>query len=77
MTRTVTSPLPLDNGKVLPTGSRIAFSQQVAHFASEKQCNTNPNVFDGFRYSKLRAQESGGASNKHLFVSTGDNHVTL
>ena len=75
MSRAVTSPLSLDENTTLQKGTLIAFSQQAAHFSSEKQHCDDPNKFDGFRYSRLRAEL--GMTNKYLFATTGPDHTTV
>ncbi|KAH8769744.1 cytochrome P450 [Hyaloscypha finlandica] len=56
MSRAVTSPLSLDENTTLQKGTLIAFSQQAAHFSSGKQHCGDLTKFDGFRYSRLRAE---------------------
>jgi hypothetical protein len=75
MSRAVTSPFSLDKNTTLQKGTFIACSQQAAHFSSEKQHCDDLTKFDGFRYSRLRAEP--GMSNNYWFATTGADHTTL
>ena len=56
----------LSDGIHLPRGTR--FSMASAHISNDPAFTTNPEFFDGFRYSNER--QSSGQSFPHQFAST-------
>lgn len=67
MNRVVMADITLSDGLVLKKGTHIAFPSLQLNM--NDQTWDNPEVFDGFRFEKLRAME--GNENKYQFVTTG------
>jgi cytochrome P450 len=72
MLRRVTSPdgLHLASGHVIPPGTTVGISNHMV-----TRSHPNPEVFDGFRFSKLR--EEPGHSTRHQLVSTGPDGLSF
>ncbi|TIC93455.1 Cytochrome P450 monooxygenase trt6 [Colletotrichum higginsianum] len=73
MGRITTSPLALDDGSVVPKDTTVYFDMYHAHGSSEVQHNTDTAAYDGFRFSKLRENES--SPNKYLAATTGPDNL--
>jgi len=55
--RLVLQPFTFSNGVTVPAGTEIAIPSCAAH--RDERVFANPDVFDGFRFSKLRESEGG------------------
>ncbi|KAF7359800.1 hypothetical protein MVEN_00705200 [Mycena venus] len=64
------------DGTHLPFGSMVYVADNEGHF--DPVIYENPNVFDGFRFSKMRElrDRAGGIFNHHM-VTTGVDHVSF
>lgn len=72
--RVVRTPLTLSDGVHLPVGTHFSVaSHSILHDPANLPGSTGPEVFDGFRYSRLR--EETGMSNKFQFVMTDKDNL--
>lgn len=63
--------LTLNDGTFIPKGTVIVTAQHPTH--RDDTNYADPNVFDGFRFSRMREQEGEGT--KHQFVNTSVEYV--
>ncbi|KFA68979.1 hypothetical protein S40285_08381 [Stachybotrys chlorohalonatus IBT 40285] len=72
--RYVRTPVKLNDGTVFPAGTHFAMAADaVLHDKSMLPGGGDPDVFDGFRYSRLR--EDPDNQNRYLFAQTDNNHL--
>ncbi|KAJ6494229.1 cytochrome P450 [Mycena sanguinolenta] len=76
MTRQVLDPLgfKFSDGTVVPYGSIVNVTSRGEHF--NKATYQNPDVFDGYRFYKMREERDGGLFNRHM-VSTSLDHLSF
>ncbi|KAF7355966.1 hypothetical protein MVEN_00926000 [Mycena venus] len=80
VTRTVLDPtgFRFSDGTVVPCGSTLQIASRAEHFSPSNY--ENPDVFDGFRFSRMREDRqlraSAGVFNKHM-ISTSANHLAF
>ena len=75
MGRLALRPLKLSNGMTIPAGTLVAIPVSAIH--RDEISYPNPDVFDGFRFSKLREVEGDAVANKYLAVSTSTENVNF
>jgi len=66
-TRTALRPFTFSNGVTIPPGTLVAFPHSAIHSSGE--IYTNPEEFDGLRFSKLRDKEGDVLSTAHRAVT--------
>ena len=66
-------PFTFSNGVTVPAGTRISIAASAIH--TDEGTYTNPDEFDGFRFSRLR--ESEGDSSRNQTVSTSNEHLAF
>lgn len=69
--RKVIVPMTLADGTHMPTGTMVAAPVRAMY--DDPELLENPEVFDGYRWSKLRQQEN--QQNSHQFVSTSSSSL--
>jgi len=60
-------PFTFSNGVTIPPGTFVGFPHSAIH--SSDEIYTNPEKFDGFRFSKLREEEGDVTSTRHRAVN--------
>jgi cytochrome P450 len=83
MVRVATAPIPLSTGQTIPIGTRFGFSAWAIHNSPNNPIflpNTShipspPEVFDGFRFEKLR--KIPGNENKYSYVTTSPDSLNF
>jgi len=68
VTRRTVRPFTFSNGVTIPAGTLVSLPLRAVHRDGETY--PNPEEFDGFRFSKLREQESDATVAKHQTIST-------
>jgi len=63
----VLRPFTFSNGVTVPAGTEIAIPSSAAH--RDERIFTNPDVFDGFRFAKLREIEGDKPTNRYQTVT--------
>ncbi|KAK2594826.1 hypothetical protein QQS21_007454 [Conoideocrella luteorostrata] len=72
--RIVKTPLTLKDGAKIPTGTHLAMaSDAISHDPAYLPGGGDPEVFDPFRYSRLREEEAN--KNKFQFATTDDTNL--
>lgn len=66
-TRLAVRPFTFSNGVTIPPGTLVAFPHSAIHSSGE--IYTNPEEFDGLRFSKLREKEGDVQSTAHRAVT--------
>ncbi len=61
-------PFTFSNGVTVPAGTNVAFPSSAAH--RDERVFTNPDVFDGLQFAKLRESEGDILKNRYQTVST-------
>ena len=75
VSRVALRPFTFSNGVTIPAGTLVALPLRAIH--TDAEIHTNPQEFDGFRFSKLRGQEGDTAVAKHQTVSTSAEHLAF
>ncbi len=68
-------PFTFSNGVTIPAGTAIAIPSSAVH--RDERIFTNPDVFDGFRFEKLRETEGDETKNKYQTVSISHEHLSF
>ncbi|GBE89843.1 Ent-kaurene oxidase [Sparassis crispa] len=69
--RKVLRDVTLSDGTFIPAGTRMVAASMSTHL--DEEYYANPNVFDPFRFCKMRAAE--GEATKHQYVSTSPEYI--
>ncbi len=75
MSRLVLRPFTFSNSVTVPAGTEVAFSSSTTH--RDERVFTNPDVFDGFRFAKLRESEGDETNNRYQTVSTSHEQLSF
>ncbi len=75
MSRLALRPFTFSNGVTVPAGTEIAFPSSAAH--KDERVFTNPDVFDGFRFAKLRESEGDETNNRYQTVTTSHEQLSF
>ena len=75
VSRLTLRPFTFSNGMTIPAGTLVALPLRAIH--TDGEIYTNPQEFDGFRFSKLREQEGDSVVAKHQTVSTSAEHLAF
>ena len=68
-------PFTFSNGVTIPAGTLVVLPLRAIH--TDGEIYSNPQEFDGFRFSKLREQEGDAAVAKHQIISTSAEHLAF
>ena len=68
-------PFTFSNGVTIPAGTLVALPKRALH--TDGDIYSNPDEFDGFRFSKLREQEGDAMVGTHQTVSTSSEHIAF
>ncbi|KAG5653878.1 hypothetical protein H0H81_009700 [Sphagnurus paluster] len=74
MQRVLMKDFTFSDGTFVPKGNMIAVPNYAIHHDEENY--TNPNTFDGFRFSRMRENEEGGAT-KHQAATLGLDYIAF
>lgn len=72
MSRVTLAEATIANGTVLPQGTVVALAPRATHYNAD--IYDQPDVFDPFRFSKLR-QTAGGIDSKHAFTALSNDYL--
>jgi hypothetical protein len=75
MGRLALRPLKLSNGMTIPVGTLVSIPISATH--RDETAYPNPDVFDGFRFAKLREDYGETLTSRYQAVSTSSEHVTF
>jgi len=75
VTRRTVRPFTFSNGVTIPAGTLVSLPLRAVHRDGETY--PNPEEFDGFRFSKLREQESDATVAKHQAISTSPEYLAF
>ena len=73
MTRKAMKDVTLHDGTRIPKGALVSASSITRHYSDE--IYPNAHVFDGFRFSRIRAEEGQGTTNQ--FVNTNNDYIVF
>ncbi len=72
MNRLVSRPFTFSNGVTVPVGTIVSVPAGAIH--TDERIFSNPDEFDGFRFSKLRETE-GDTTSRYQSVSGSNEHL--
>ncbi|KAH9975536.1 cytochrome P450 [Lactifluus volemus] len=75
VSRLVLRPFTFSNGVTVPPGTLVAAPACAA--LTDEEVFTNPDQFDGFRFSKLRGCDEDAAASRHQVVSISAKHLAF
>jgi cytochrome P450 len=75
MNRLAIRPFTFSNGVTIPAGTTIAAPACAIHM--DEEIYSDPQQFDGFRFSKLSALDGDVAQTKHQAVTTSPKHLAF
>jgi len=75
MTRLALRPFTFSNGVTVPAGTLVSVPASAIH--ADERNYSNPDKFDGFRFSRLRESEGGTATSRYQTVSTSTEHLAF
>jgi len=73
MDRHVLRPFTFSNGMTIPAGTVVLAAINGIH--TDRDIYSNPEVFDGFRFAKLREGDDGGTASRHQAGTTSTIHL--
>jgi cytochrome P450 len=73
LVRLTLRPFTFSNGVTVPPGVLVAAPACAAHI--DEEVYTNPDKFDGFRFSKLRGLNGDAVTTRHQVVSISPEHL--
>jgi len=74
-TRLALRPFTFSNGVTVPAGTLVSMPSSATH--RDERIYPNPDVFDAFRFSKLREGEVDHASSRYQTVRTSNEHLSF
>ena len=75
MTRLAIRPFTFSNGVTIPAGTTIAAPSSAIHM--DKEIYSDPQQFDGFRFSKLSVLDGDATETKYQAVTTSPKHLAF
>ena len=76
MSRLALRPFTFSNGVTVPAGTIVSIPASSTH--TDERIYSNPDEFDGFRFSKLREiDERAAAASKYQSVSTSSEYLAF
>jgi cytochrome P450 len=75
MSRLVMRPFTFSNGVTVPAGTLVAVPACAIH--RDEGMFSNPDEFDGFRFSKLRERDGDAVTNRHQVISTSTEQLAF
>ena len=74
-TRLALRPFTFSNGVTVPAGTLVAMPSSATH--RDERNYPNPDVFDGFRFAKLREGEGDETASRYQTVCTSNEHLAF
>jgi cytochrome P450 len=68
-------PFTFSNGVTVPAGTFVSIPANAVH--TDQRIYSNPDEFDGFRFSKLRESEEDTMTSRYQTVSTSSEHLAF
>jgi len=75
MSRLALRPLELSNGMTIPAGTLVAIPASATH--RDESTYSNPDEFDGFRFTKFREEEGDTLAGRYQTVSPSSEHLAF
>jgi cytochrome P450 len=71
--RSALRPFTFSNGVTVPAGTFISVPANATH--RDERIYSNPDEFDGFRFTKLRESEGDTTTSRYQAVSVSNEHL--
>jgi cytochrome P450 len=68
-------PFTFSNGVTIPAGARVAAPSSAIRM--DEEIYSNPQIFDGFRFSKLSGLDGDATETKYQAVTTSSKHLSF
>jgi cytochrome P450 len=75
MRRLALRPFTFSNGVTVPTGTLIAIPINATH--RDERIYSNPDEFDGFRFSRLRGSKEDTVTSRYQSASPSSEHLSF
>ena len=75
MDRLALRPFTFSNGVTVPAGTVVSIPSNAAH--TDKNIFSNPDEFDGFRFTKLRESEGDTTTSRYQAVATSGSQLSF
>jgi cytochrome P450 len=75
MDRLVLRPFTFSNGVTVPAGTLISVPSNATH--TDERIFSNPDKFDGFRFTKLRESEGDTTTSRYQAVATSGSQLSF
>jgi cytochrome P450 len=73
MTRLALRPFTFSNGVTIPAGTLVSIPASAVH--TDERTFSNPDEFEGFRFSELRESEGDAMTGRHQTVSVSSEQL--